>query len=202
MSKAKRIMMPIMAFVLVLCIGYFSGMSKTSAWFYDSGVIDSGNSFVFGNLSVDTKFVINHNVLFDATTKLADEGEILFDKAVNYDDINVTNSGTVPARVYINVDVTNDGKGYRWFVYTDDMLVNGSIRDTIKANVSSLTKSELDKYNSAKYILLAPGETKVVKLASWVEYDEVSADLKQGKSVCVATRIYMTATQDKDGIIG
>lgn len=201
MNKARRIMTPIMAFVLVLCIGYFSGMSKTSAWFYESGVIDSGDSFVFGNLSVNTKFVINHNVLFDATTKLADEGEILFDKSVNTDDINVTNSGTIPARVYISVDVT-DGNGYRWFLYTDDMLVNNSIRDTIKANVSELTKAGLDKYNSEKYILLAPGETKVVKLANWIEYDDVSSALKQGDSVRVATRIYMTATQDKDGIIG
>ena len=55
MNKVKRIMTPIMALVLVLCIGYFSGMSKTSAWFYDSGVIDSGDRFVFGNLSVNTK---------------------------------------------------------------------------------------------------------------------------------------------------
>ena len=91
MNKVKRIMTPIMAFVLVLCIGYFSGMSKTSAWFYDSGVIDSGDSFVFGNLSVNTKFVINHSVLFEAATKLADNNEKLFDKAVNFENINVTN---------------------------------------------------------------------------------------------------------------
>ena len=111
MNKVKRIMTPIMALVLVLCIGYFSGMSKTSAWFYDSGVIDSGDRFVFGNLSVNTKFVINHSVIFDAATKLADKNEKLFDRAVNFDDINVTNSGTIPARVYINVDVTNGAKG-------------------------------------------------------------------------------------------
>ena len=92
MNKVKRIMTPIMALVLVLCIGYFSGMSKTSAWFYDSGVIDSGDRFVFGNLSVNTKFVINHSVIFDAATKLADKNEKLFDRAVNFDDINVTNS--------------------------------------------------------------------------------------------------------------
>ena len=83
MNKVKRIMTPIMALVLVLCIGYFSGMSKTSAWFYDSGVIDSGDRFVFGNLSVNTKFVINHSVIFDAATKLADKNEKLFDRAVN-----------------------------------------------------------------------------------------------------------------------
>lgn len=201
MNKIRRIMMPVMAIVLVLCIGYFSGMSKTSAWFYDSGVIDSGDSFVFGNLSVNTKFVINHSVLFEATTKLADENEKFFDKTVNFDDVNVANSGTVPARVYINIDVTNGAKGYRWFVYTDDMLINGSIKETIKANVKDLTKSGLDEYNSSKYVLLAPGESKVVRIASWVEYDDVSAELMKGESLTIATRIYMTATQNTDGII-
>lgn len=201
MNKIRRIMTPVMAIVLVLCIGYFSGMSKTSAWFYDSGVIDSGDSFVFGNLSVNTKFVINHSVLFEATTKLADENEKFFDKAVNFDDVNVANSGTVPARVYINIDVTNGAKGYRWFVYTDDMLINGSIKETIKANVEDLTKSGLDEYNSSKYVLLAPGESKVVRIASWVEYDDVSAELMKGESLTIATRIYMTATQNTDGII-
>lgn len=201
MNKIRRIMTPVMAIVLVLCIGYFSGMSKTSAWFYDSGVIDSGDSFVFGNLSVNTKFVINHSVLFEATTKLADENEKFFDKAVNFDDVNVANSGTVPARVYINIDVTNGAKGYRWFVYTDDMLINGSIKETIKANVKDLTKSGLDEYNSSKYVLLAPGESKVVRIASWVEYDDVSAELMKGESLTNATRIYMTATQNTDGII-
>lgn len=201
MNKIRRIMTPVMAIVLVLCIGYFSGMSKTSAWFYDSGVIDSGDSFVFGNLSVNTKFVINHSVLFEATTKLADENEKFFDKAVNFDDVNVANSGTVPARVYINIDVTNGAKGYRWFVYTDDMLINGSIKETIKANVKDLTKAGLDEYNSSKYVLLAPGESKVVRIASWVEYDDVSAVLMKGESLTIATRIYMTATQNTDGII-
>lgn len=201
MNKIRRIMTPVMAIVLVLCIGYFSGMSKTSAWFYDSGVIDSGDSFVFGNLSVNTKFVINHSVLFEATTKLADENEKFFDKAVNFDDVNVANSGTVPAWVYINIDVTNGAKGYRWFVYTDDMLINGSIKETIKANVKDLTKAGLDEYNSSKYVLLAPGESKVVRIASWVEYDDVSAELMKGESLTIATRIYMTATQNTDGII-
>lgn len=201
MNRIKKVLTPLMAIALVLCIGYFSGMSKTSAWFYESGTIDSGDSFVFGNLSVNTKFIINHNVQFDAATKLADNNEILFDKAVNFDNINVTNSGNVPVRVYFSIDIADGVQGYRWFVYTDDMIVNGSIKDTIKANVSSLTKTGLDKYNSEKYILLAPGETKEIKIASWVEYDDVSAELNKGNTVSYATRIYMTATQDRDGII-
>ena len=78
MNKIKKFLTALMAVALVLCVGYFSGMSKTSAWFYDSGVIDSGDRFVFGNLSVNTKFVINHSVIFDAATKLADKNETDF----------------------------------------------------------------------------------------------------------------------------
>ena len=185
MNKIKKFLTALMAVALVLCVGYFSGMAKTSAWFYDSGTIDSGDSFVFGNLSVNTKFVINHTVAFDAATKLADKNETLFDKTVNFDDVNVTNSGNVPARVYFDIDVTNGAKGYRWFVYTDDMLVDGSVKEMIKANVPSLSKSGLDQYNRSKYILLAPNETKTIKIASWIEYDDVKADIANGKSVTV-----------------
>ena len=53
MSKFRRIAAVVMALVLVMCVGYFSLMSTTSAWFYDSGVIDSGDAFIFGDLSVD-----------------------------------------------------------------------------------------------------------------------------------------------------
>lgn len=202
MNEIKKFLTALMAVALVLCIGYFSGMSKTSAWFYDSGTIDSGDSFVFGNLSVNTKFVINHTVAFDAATKLADRNETLFDKTVNFDDVNVTNSGNVPARVYFDIEVTNGAKGYRWFVYTDDMLVDGSVKEMIKANVPSLSKNGLDQYNRSKYILLAPNETKTIKIASWIEYDDVKADIANGKSVTYTTRINMTATQNADGARG
>lgn len=202
MNKIKKILTPLMALVLVLCIGYFSGLSKTSAWFYDSGTISSGDSFVFGNLSVNTKFVINHSVALDAATKLNDNGEKFFDRTLNFDDVSVTNSGNVPARVYISIDVTNGAKGYRWFAYTEDMLVNGSVKETIKKNVPTLTEEALNKYNAEKYILLAPGETKIIKIASWAEYDEVSTEILNGNSATFATRIYMTATQNRDGIIG
>ena len=49
MSKIKKVSAVIMALALVLCVGYFSMMSTTSAWFYNSGVIDSEDSFVFGD---------------------------------------------------------------------------------------------------------------------------------------------------------
>lgn len=201
MNKAKKVLASFMAVALVICVGYFSSMSKTSAWFYDSGTVDSGNSFVFGNLSVDTKFIINNPVLFEAATKLADDSEILFDKAVNVDDISVKNSGTIPARVYIKAVNEDSTKGCRWFAFTDDMLVDSSIRKTVKANVRSLDESGLNDYNNSKYFLLAPGESKNIKVASWIEYDDVSSSISDGKSIEFNMRIYMTASQDKDGVV-
>ena len=82
------------------------------------------------------------------------------------------------------------------------LMLQTELKETIKANLPSLTETELNRYNSSKYVLLAPGESKVLKIASWVEYDEVSTALAQGESLTFATRIYMTATQDKDGVIG
>ena len=83
MSKFRKITAVVMALTLVLCVSYFSLMSTTSAWFYNSGVIDSGDSFVFGDLSVNTSFRSKTNIVFDGATKFADEGEIFFDDVVN-----------------------------------------------------------------------------------------------------------------------
>ena len=105
MSKLRKISTVVMALVLVLCVGYFSLMSTTSAWFYSSGVIDSGDSFIFGDLSVDTSFRSKSKIVFDAATKLADEDEIFFDEVVNVEEIVVCNSGTVPARIYADADI-------------------------------------------------------------------------------------------------
>lgn len=200
MNKSKKILSYVMAFMLVLCVGYFSAMSKTSAWFYDSGTYDSGDSFVFGNLSVNTNFVVRSNVALDGATKLADEKETLFDSAVHVDEIKVTNSGTVTAKVQTNLVNNGNGKGLRWFVYTDDMLVNGSIKDTIKKNVSSLDENGLNKYNESKFVYLAPNETKVVKIACWIEYDEVADKISAGNTLNgYNTVITLTASQGDNG---
>lgn len=200
MNKRKKILSYVMAFMLVLCVGYFSVMSKTSAWFYDSGTYDSGDSFVFGNLSVNTNFVVRSNVALDGATKLADEKETLFDSAVHVDEIKVTNSGTVTAKVQTNLVNNGNGKGLRWFVYTDDMLVNGSIKDTIKKNVSSLDENGLNKYNESKFVYLAPNETKVVKIACWIEYDEVADKISAGNTLNgYNTVITLTASQGDNG---
>lgn len=207
MSKLKKIMATVMSIMLVMCVGYYSFMSPTSAWFYESGVIDSKDTFVFGDLSVRSDFKAKSKVTIDAATKLADPDEKLFDSAVNVNVINVKNNGTIPARIY--TDVTNVGKanGLRWFFFTDSMLVNGSIKETIKANVSQLNIKGLDQYNlgsngqGGKYILIKPGEVVGVKIATWFEYDEVSSAISKGETVSSDIEITVYATQDKDGAL-
>lgn len=206
MNKVKRISASVMAFMLVLCIGYFSAMSPTSAWFYDSGVIDSGDSFIFGDLSVNTRFASKSNVVFDGATKFYDPDEILFDEVINVEEIHVTNQGTIPARIYADVSPVGNIKGLRWFMYTDKMLVESSVKKTIESVLPELSDEALRLYNvgadgnSGNYILINPGETLVVKIATWIDYDSVSKNLSNGFSI-ENGEIQMTlfATQDVDG---
>lgn len=185
MSKMKRISASVMAFVLALCVGYFSMMSPTSAWFYESGVIDSGDSFIFGDLSVDTKFVTKNSIVFDGATRFYDPKEVLFDEVVNVSEVLVANTGTVPAK--IRTDVVNKGsaKGLRWFVFTEDSLVDGSVRKTLESVLPSLSDKALSKYNADEnnYIVCYPGEIFTLKVASWIDYDSVSDQLMAGKTL-------------------
>lgn len=208
MSKIKKISAVIMAMVLVFCTGYFSLMSTTSAWFYNSGVIDSGDSFVFGDLSVDTTFNSSRNVVFDGATKLADESETLFDKVVNVEEITVYNSGTVPARIYADAVHSGNSEGFRWFFFSDAQLVDGSVKSTIAASLPELTVEALDAYNKGvdgnggHYILVNPGEIATVKIASWVEYDDVKDKLENSENpYAYNVEFILISTQDVDGAV-
>lgn len=207
MSRIKKISASVMALMLVLCIGYFSLMSPTSAWFYESGVIDSGDSFVFGNLSVDAKFNTSKNIVLDGATKLADSGEKLFDSVVNVNKIVVTNSGSIPARLYANVIGANSKNGLNWFFYSDKMIVNNSVKETISSVLPKLTADELKTYNvgadgqSGKYFLVQPGEKITVYIAVWAEYDSVATTLESGSAINADIDLELIATQNKDGAV-
>ena len=208
MSSFRSIMSRVMAFVLVFCASYFHKMPTTSAWFYDSGVIDSGDSFIFGDLSVDTLFTSKSEITFDGATKLADPEEILFDEVINVNEILVNNSGTIPARIYAEVKNTGNGKGLRWFFYDDAMLVDGSVKKTIESVLPELTDEALYEYdfgadsNSGKYFVINPGEIRTLKIATWIEYDFVEAELKNGATLDgYNVEISLIATQDVDGAL-
>lgn len=206
MSKIKKLSAVVMALTLVLCIGYFSVMSPTSAWFYNSGVMDSGDSFVFGDLSVDTSFTSNSVQVFDAATKFADPDEILFDDVIKVNEILVYNSGTIPARIYADVRTAGEDKGLRWFVFDDTMLVDGSVKKTISSVLPELTDAALTAYNvgadgnSGHYIILNPGEITTVKVATWIEYDYVEDIFENGGTPDgYEVEMSLIATQDVEG---
>lgn len=208
MSKIKKISASVMVFMLALCVAYFSVMSPTSAWYYESGVVDSGDAFVFGDLSVNTNFTVKNPVYFDAATKLADENETMFDEVVSIDSVKVKNTGTIPARVYVDFAEKTKSSTVKWFVYTDDMLVNGSVKETIKANLPQLTDEALREYNvgkdgnSGKYIIVQPNETVDVKVATWVEYDEVKGMINgSSEQYSYDVELTLIATQDVDGAL-
>lgn len=205
MSKIKKIYASVMVLMLALCVTYFSVMAQTSAWYYESGVIDSGDAFVFGDMSVNTNFTVKNEVVFDAPTKLADDNEIMFDDVINIDSVRVKNTGTVPARVYVDFD---GNSLIKWFVYTDDMLVDNSVKQTIKDNLTELTDKGLKNYNigsdgnSGKYILVQPNESVDVKVATWIEYDEVEEMMENSTKVnSFDTEITLIATQNVDGAV-
>lgn len=206
MSRFKKISACVMAMVLTACIGYFSVMSPTAAWFYDTGVIDSGDSFIFGNLSVNASFTRKSEVAFDAATDFTDPGEKLFDDVVYVNKIPVANTGTIPARIY--ADVKNNGKsgGLRWFFYTESQIVDGSVKKTIESLLPAMTEKALNEYNTGKdgksgyYMTLFPGEVSVVYVALWVDYNSVEGQLSKGKSLNdYDVNLTLTAAQDVDG---
>lgn len=208
MSKLKKISAVIMAMTLVICTGYFSLMSTTSAWFYNSGVIDSGDNFVFGDLSVDTTFNSRSTVVFDGATKFADETETLFDEVVNVEEITVYNSGTIPARIYADAVHTGNSEGFRWFFFSDAQNVGNSVKSTIEASLPELTDEALNNYNvgadgnGGHYILVNPGEVVTVKIASWIEYDEVKDKLENSETLdSYNVEFVLFATQDVDGAV-
>ncbi len=208
MSKLKKISAVVMALALVLCVGYFSEMSTTSAWFYDSQVIDSGDSFVFGDLSVDTSFSSKSIITFDGATKLADPEEKLFDEVVNVEEILVYNSGTLPARIYADAVVTGNAEGFRWFVFDETIQADGGVKATIESQLPELSAESLNAYNvgangnGGRYLLLKPGEISTVKIATWVEYDFVADKLQNGESLdTYNVEFSLIATQDVDGVL-
>lgn len=185
MSKMKKISASVMALMLALCVGYFSMMSPTSAWFYDSGVIDSGDSFIFGDLSVDTKFVTKNSIVFDGATKFYDPKEVLFDEVVNISEVLVANTGTIPAKISTSIVNKGSSKGLRWFVFSEDSLVDGSVKKTLESVLPSLSDEALARYNADEnnFIVCYPGEILALKVATWIDYDSVSEQLKAGKTL-------------------
>lgn len=211
MNRVKKISAAVMALALVMCAGYFSVMSPTTAWFYQSQSVNgTNNKFVFADFDVNGDYSFEDVIVFDGATAYEDEKEVGFDSVVKVIDVEVDNDGGLPARIYATVNNSSQAKGLKYFYYTDDMLVNGSIKQTIYAALNNnVNDKALNDYNvgadgnSGHYVSINPGEKKTVKVALWVEYDEAEVDFAFAESVWntidYKINVTMTATQDVDG---
>lgn len=211
MSRFKKISAVIMVLALVLCTGYFSVMSPTTAWFYQSQSVNgTNNKFVFADFDIDSDYSFENVLVFDGATAYEDPAETGFDSVVKVLSVEVENDGGLPARIYSTVKNSSEAKGLKYFYYTDDMLVNGSVKETIyKALNNNVNDKALNDYNvgvdgnSGHYVSINPGEKKTVKIALWVEYDECGIETAFANSVWdtidYSINVTMTATQDVDG---
>ena len=76
MKNFKKISAVIMALALVMCAGYFSVMSPTTAWFYQSqSVSGTNNKFVFADFDVDGDYSFERSMRFDGATAFKDPDE-------------------------------------------------------------------------------------------------------------------------------
>lgn len=211
MNRVKKISAVVMALALIMCAGYFSVMSPTTAWFYQSqSVSGANNKFVFADFDIDGDYSFERLLVFDGATAYEDKNETQFDSVVKVIDVEVRNDGGLPARIYATVKNESKAKGLKYFYYTEDMLVNGSIKDTIYTALNNnVNDKALNNYNvgadgnGGHYVSINPGESKNVKIALWVEHDECESELAFADNVWNTIdyniNITMTATQDVDG---
>ncbi len=213
MKINKKIISIIMVFVLVLCTGYFSMMSPTTAWSFQSQTVNgTENTFVFADFDVKGTYSLTSSIKFKGATAMCDVDEKLFDSVVEIVEIDVFNEGGMPARIYATVENETETKGLHYFVFSDEILVDNSVRATIQSSLNGENTFEaLDKHNlgadgnSGYYILLNPGEIKTVKVALWVEYEESGIENAFGDyawdTLGYRIKTVMTATQDIDGAL-
>ncbi len=213
MKLGKKITSVVLCFVLVLCTGYFSLMSPTTAWSFQSQNLNgTKNTFVFADFDVTGTYSFSGSVRFKGATAFTDSEEKLFDTVVETLEIDVINEGGMPARIYANVKNETETKGLHYFVYSDEILVNNSIKDTMSAALNEkMTLEALNLHNvgadgqSGYYISLNPGEVKTLKIALWIEYEESGIGTAFGDyawdTLNYRINTTMTATQDVDSAL-
>lgn len=213
------------AFLFVACFVYIAALPATSAWFYVQydGV---KKDFIFGDLDVVQTYTSTETIELYAATKLEDTGEYLFDDVLQIVQIDAANEGTLPARVYFSIDEgTGNPAGLRYYFFEDgdaenEMLQAGPVKRKISAQNliipgnNAATNAALALYNfgtgtgnsQGRYISIAPGVTKTLKIAFWADYNAVGlpSTLEDTDNVAAhyvynAVKITLHAAQDTDG---
>ena len=217
LKKTKKIFTVAISLLFVLSIGYFAVLPPTSAWFYQSLLTDNNRIFVFGTLSGSQTFTGEDDLVLPAATKLESSGgETLFDDVLHIVSITAVNnnSSTIPARVYLTVSPTSGNlDGLRYFFYSADEKVT-TVKDLIAnkdiiKNSANDTLTALNNYNNGdgtignegRYVLIQSGETKILKIAFWADYNVVGSTLNVAgiAQINYNVNITLSAVQDTDG---
>lgn len=251
MKNAKKIVSLVLVIAFTLSLGYFATLTPTGAWLYDGA--ERTEDYTFGTFDVSTgQFVVNTDVTFDATTKFNDyigetenkkasaDAEIDFnnahefeegstDKIVYKKDVLVTNTGNVPARIYVSLDggilnpentEANSPKNelnVSYFFY-DVEESDTSVRKAMEDNIVAFSgdtavtaenrMSVLSDYQ--KHYVTIPASTDgepvtmTLRVMFWADHDIVGAtldDTDNVKTLSTDARIILTAIQDTDGAI-
>ncbi len=248
MKNAKKIISLVLVIAFTLSLGYFATLTPTGAWLYDAKDWSAG--YTFGTFDVTNgQFTISEDITFDATTKfndyigevenkkVSDDAAVDFnnahefedvskDKIVYKRDITVTNSGNVPARIYVAIDggilvpestEGSEAKKVSYFFYEvpeNETSVRESMEDSITAfnNNTAATADNrmevLSNYQNGYVTIPTPTGTEPVtmtlRVMFWADHDIVGATLDDTENVQTLksdARIILTAIQDTDGAI-
>lgn len=223
-KRIKKVFMSLVSFLFALSVAYFAVLPPTSAWFYQQIKPEEEETFIFGYLALEgLDFTTSETVFLPAATKLEieedyDYNETLFDDALHFVSLEATNTGTLPARVYVTVEPRSGGdydNGLHYFFYEADEVAAGTtVRDLIADN-NITTYVKLDDYNigdgvpagdKGRYILVLPGQAKQLRVAFWVDYNVVSDELKTNTNNGIVDAFYnydvnitFSAGQNTDG---
>lgn len=211
MNKTKKILTAIMAVILVGCMGYFSVLTPTTAWFYQGVAPDNLNKkFTFASLDFTNNFSVDYSGAFEAATMLGDETELMFDDMVKTIGVEMKNTGDIEARVYIDVTDENSNPGLHWF-YCEAGSQTGARASITHALGDDLSMEALDKYNlgdtldeddSGFYITVPANSTRKAKIFLWIEYDEVASSLNSSSLNLLnyVVNVSMTSSENKDAV--
>lgn len=224
-KKTKHILTVAVAALFVLSVGYFAVLPPTSAYFYQKK--EDTKTFVFGTLNVDQTYT-STDIVLPAATKLEDPTETHFNDVADVFSISAENKGTFPARVYATVNNNEDlSNGLHYFFYeeADKSDINTPVKDVIKNMKFKMngvdnsiisnddnagTYSALKDYNvgtggkdAGRYVIVKPGETKILHIAFWVDYNAIQAGLDNTDNVTEYVQddipIKLSAVQNTDG---
>ena len=127
-KKMRSVFVTLAAVMLVLSVSYFALLAPTTAWFYQDRV--DTHEFTFGDFDVNqtpqSLNIIAERIAFPGATRFADTGEILFDEAAHVIEVNVENSGDLPAKLMVDVSnkvggTTYGNTGLRWCVISENV---------------------------------------------------------------------------------